>query len=96
MKWIQEIFFRPLLCLKISALIVFLSLAADGSLIEVFRGGRSLRVLKNRAQLMREKNSALKEKIEQSRSLNVIEKEARDRLDFAGKDDLIFIFPQDI
>ena len=57
---------------------------------------RDLQVLKNRIQYLTEKNHAVKEKIQKAKNPGAIEKEARDRLDFADENDLIFIFPKDI
>lgn len=68
----------------------------DGTLFQVFRLNRDLRVLKNRVEYLENKNQFVKEKIKKSNNPGFIEKEARERLDFAKENDLIFIFPMDI
>ena len=68
----------------------------EGDLLQVFRLNRDLIVLRNRVKLLENKNHLIKEKIKKSSDPEIIEQEARERLDFANESDLIFIFPQDI
>lgn len=96
MKTLREFFYRPLYVFIFCGLFLLLNLVFEGTLFQVFRLNRDLRVLKNRVRLLESKNRLIKEKIKKSTDPKVIEQEARERLDFANENDLIFIFPQDI
>ena len=96
MKALQEFFYRPLYVFILCCLFLLINLVFDGTLFQVFRLNRDLRVLKNRIIHLERKNHFVKEKIRKSSDPGVIEQEARERLDFANENDLIFIFPRDI
>ena len=96
MKKIRSFFYRPLYVFILCCLFLLVNLVFDGTLFQVFRLNRDLRVLKNRVRHLEDKNHFVKEKIRKSSDPGVIEKEARERLDFANEHDLIFIFPKDI
>ena len=82
--------------LMICAVFLIFNLLIDGTLFQVFYLGRDLKVMKNRIHHFEEKNSDLKKQISRFADPEFIEKEARERLDFAEEGDLIFIFPEDI
>ena len=96
MKILKEFFYRPLHVFILCGMFLLLNLVFEGTLFQVFRLNRDLRVLRNRVRLLEDKNHFIKEKIKKSTDPEVIEHEARERLDFANENDLIFIFPKDI
>lgn len=96
MRILREFFYRPLYVLIFCGVFLLVNLVFEGTLFQVFRLNRDLIVLKNRVQLLERKNHLIKEKIKRSTDPEIIEQEARERLDFANENDLIFIFPQDI
>ena len=73
-----------------------LSLVTDGTLFQIVRLNRDIRVLRNRITLFENKNEMIKKQIEESSKTQFIEKEAMERLDFVHEEDLIFIFPEEI
>lgn len=96
MRILREFFYRPLYVLIFCGVFLLVNLVFEGALFQVFRLNRDLIVLKNRVKLLESKNYLIKEKIKRSADPEIIEQEARERLDFANENDLIFIFPQDI
>ena len=72
------------------------NLIFDGTLFQIFRLNRDVRIVKNRIELFQNKNEMIKQQIKKSSDSQFIEKEARERLDFVHEGDLIFIFPEDI
>ena len=96
MKTLKTFFNRPFYVLILCGLFLLISLVFDGTLFHAFRLNRDLRVLKNRILRLESKNRLIKEKIQKSDDPEVIEREARERLDFANESDLIFIFPKGV
>ena len=95
-KKIKNFFYKPFYTLVVCLVFLVFNLVIDGTLFQIFHLGRDLRILKNRTQDLQEKNKIIKEKISHSSDPDFIEEEARERLDFAGEGDLIFIFPDGI
>lgn len=93
---IKNLFYRPFYTLIICLIFLIFNLLIDGTLFQIFHLGRDLRILKNRTQDLQEKNKMIKKKISRSSDPDFIEEEARERLDFSGEGDLIFIFPDSI
>ena len=92
-----KIFFqRPFHILLICAVFLIFNLFIDGTLLHIFRLGRDLRIIQNRTHHLQEKNKEVKARITRFSDPDFIEEEARERLDFAGEEDIIFIFPEDI
>ncbi len=91
-KALYRPYFAGLLCL----LFLLVNLIFDGTLFRVFRLNRDLRLIRYRIEYMAGKNLDLKNKIKRASDPDFVEKEARQRLDYANEGDLIFIFPENI
>ena len=95
-KFITQFLYRPYLVFLFCLGFLFINLVLDGTLFQVFRFSRDLRVVQNRIQDLDKKNQELKEKIKKADDPNFIEKELRERLDYTEEGDLIFLFPENL
>ena len=95
-KGIHQLLYRPYLVFLFCLVFLFINLILDGTLFQVFRFSRDLRVVQNRIQHLEEKNKELQEKIEKANDPDFIEKELRERLDYTEEGDLIFLFPENL
>ena len=93
---IRKIFYYPIYTGIFCLIFLAVNLIFDGTLFQIFRLGRDLKIMKNRIHYIDQKNQALEKKRKSFLLPQAIEEKARDRLDFSNKDDLIFIFPEDI
>ena len=77
------------------ACLVFLSinLLVDKTFIQILKLSRDFKIVQNRVENVKLQNEKLKESIKHSSDKDFIEKEAREKLDFLNKGELIFIFP---
>ena len=87
---------RPLLIGFFCLLFLAWNLLADKTMLQIFRLSRDLNIARNRIELFQKKSERLKKEIKKSSDPEFVENEARERLDFAGEGDLIFIFPDRI
>ena len=78
-----------ILCL----LFLLVNLILDGTLFQIFSLNQDLRVVKNRIHYIEKKNLQIKSKMEKSSDPGFVEQSARERLDYVGEEDLIFLFP---
>ena len=95
-KIIAKILDKPSWALLVCLVFLFLNLVADGTLFRVFRLNQDLRIVQNRIKYLNTKNQDLKNKIKKAADPSFVEKEVRQRLDYANEEDLIFIFPEKI
>ena len=77
-------------------LFLLFNIILDGTFFQILYLSRDVRILRNRIELFENKNEYIKKQIKNSSNPQFIEKEARERLDFAHEGDLIFIFPEEI
>jgi len=98
MKKIKEIItkllYRPYFTFLLCLLFLAINLILDGTLFRVFRLNRDLRIVKNRIEHIQQKNQKIKNKIKKFSDPDFLKTEARERLDYVGDEDLIFIFPE--
>ena len=95
-KFITQFLYRPYLVFLFCLGFLFLNLVVDGTVFQVFRFSRDLRVVQNRIKHLEVKNRELKAKIEKANDPDFIEKELRERLDYTEEGDLIFLFPENL
>ena len=95
-KFITQFLYQPYLVFLFCLGFLFINLVLDGTLFQVFRFSRDLRVVQNRIANLEEKNQELKEKIKRADNPDYIEKELRKRLDYTEEGDLIFLFPENL
>lgn len=95
-KPIIKVLYRPYFAFLLCLLFLLLNLVWDGTLFSVFRLNRDLRIVKNRIEDIEKKNQDIQNKIQKVSDPDFVEKEVRQRLDYTGEGDLIFIFPDNI
>ena len=91
-----QILYRPFFIIFLSLLFLLVNLILDGTLLHIFNLNRDLRVIENRIDYIGKKNKDLKEKIKRTSDPDFVEQEARERLDYVGEEELIFIFPDNL
>lgn len=91
---INNILKKPFYVFMLCLAFLTISLVFDGTLFQIFRLSRDVRILDNRIKLFTGKNELIKQKIKNSSQSEFIKKEALERLDFVHEGDLIFIFPE--
>ena len=72
--------------------LIFLSLVVEGSLLQLWRLNRQTDQLKLKINEVSLISKNLKMNIRRASDLKYIDRQARDRFDLVGKDDLIFVF----
>ena len=95
-KFISQLLYRPYFVFLFCLAFLFLNLVVDGTVFQVFRFSRDLRVVQNRIKHLEIKNKKLRKKIEKANDSDFIEKELRERLDYTEEGDLIFLFPENL
>ena len=95
-KFIAKALYRPYIAFLLCAVFLSVNLIFDGTLFRVFRMSRDLRIVKNRIHLMETKRENLKRKILKANDPDFVERELRQKWDYASPGDLIFIFPENI
>ena len=95
-KFILNILYRPKMVFLLCLLFLFFSLVVDGSLFQLFGLSRDLRVIRHRIEYIKAGNQNIEQKIKKANDPDFVEKESRQRLDYTGEGDLIFIFPENI
>ena len=95
-KFITQFLYQPYLVFLCCLGFLFVNLVLDGTVFQVFRLSRDLRVIQNRITDIEEKNKDLEEKIKKADDPDFIKKELRERLDYTEEGDLIFLFPENL
>lgn len=80
-----------IICLVLGAMAVTL----DGSLYKYWSLSNSESELNQRIHRVTTDSQAIKSQIEKTKSLNFLERQARDRLDLVGQDEIVFVFSDD-
>lgn len=92
-NFLFQILYKPITVFLLCLLFLLINLILDGTLFQIFGLNQDLRVIQNRIDYIEKKNLKIEDKINKSSSPNFVEQEARERLDYAGEEDLIFLFP---
>ncbi len=95
-KIILNILYRPKLVFLLCLLFLFFNLIGNGSLFQLFGLSRDLRIIRHRIEHIKALNQNIEHKIKKANDPHFVEKEIRQRLDYTGEGDLIFIFPDNI
>ena len=95
-NFIIKTLYKPSFAFILCLLFLLINLVLDGTLFRVFRLSQDLKIVKNRTEHIERKNSDIEDKIKKASDPNFVEEEIRQRLDYAGDGDLIFIFPENI
>ncbi len=94
--FISKALYKPSLVFLFCLLFLFVNLILDGTLLRVFRLNQDLRIVKNRIKYIEKKKLDVENKIKKASDPDFVEKELREKLDYAGEGELIFIFPENI
>ena len=92
-NFLFQILYKPFTVFLLCLLFLLINLVLDGTLFQIFGLNQDLRVIQNRISYIEKKNLKIEDKIEKSSDPDFVEQEARERLDYAGEEDLIFLFP---
>ena len=95
-NFVGKVLYRPYFIFLFCLLFLLVNLVLDGTLLRVFRLSQDLRIVRNRIEFLEKKNQDIENKIKKASDPDFVEKELRQRLDYAGEGDLIFIFPENI
>lgn len=91
-----QILYKPFTVFILCFLFLLVNVILDSTLFQIFGLNQDLRVIQNRINYIKEKNLKIKKRIKKSSNPDFVEKEARERLDYAGEEDLIFLFPDNL
>lgn len=94
--FISKTLYRPYFVFLVCLLFLLINLILDGTLLRVFRLSQDLSIIKNRIEYIELKNLDIEDKIKKASDPDFVEKELRQRLDYTGEGDLIFIFPENL
>ena len=95
-NFIAKALYKPYKVFLLCLLFLTVNLILNGSLLHVFRLYRDLRIVQNRIEHIEEKDKELEIKIQKASDPDFVETELRQRLDYTGEGDLIFIFPENM
>ena len=80
-----------IICLVLGTMAVTL----DGSLYKYWSLSNTELELNTRIRRITTDSQAIKSQIEKTKNLNFLERQARDRLDLMGQDEIVFVFSDD-
>ena len=92
-NFLFQILYKPFAVFILCLLFLLINLILDRTLFQIFGLNQNLRVIQNRIDYIGKKNLKIENKIKKSSDPDFVEREARERLDYAGEEDLIFLFP---
>lgn len=89
---IQHLLMRPLKVFLICAVLGLLAIVYDGSLYRYWSLKRTETELSERISQIQNASQTIKSQIEQTKTSRFIERQARERLDLVGEDEMVFVF----
>ena len=92
---LNRVLSSPLRVLLICMVLGALAVTLDGSLYKYWSLSNTELELNQRIAHVHSQSQLVKSKIEKTKSLNFLEREARDRLDLVGQDEMVFVFSDD-
>lgn len=92
---LSKILEKPSQVAVICLLFLLMALVLDGSLWQLYQIDKSKELLLFNIQEENKKISKIKHQLEQLKNPAYIEKQARERLEFLEKGDLLFVFSED-
>lgn len=91
-----QILYKPLVIFILSMIFIFINVILDGSFFHILNLNQDLRIVQNRIDHIKKKNKEIIIKAKQVFDPDFVKQETRNRLDYAGEGELIFLFPEDI
>jgi cell division protein FtsB len=95
MGQLSELLEKPAKVILICLAILTVGIIFDGSLWRLFHLHQNHEILTRQIEEEKAKIAKLNQQLQQLRNPAYIEKQARDRLEFLEKDDLLFVFSED-
>lgn len=89
---IQHLLMRPFKVLLICAVLGLLAIVYDGSLYRYWSLKQTETELSERISQIQNASQTIKSQIEQTKTSRFIERQARERLDLVGEDEMVFVF----
>ena len=91
-SWFRDLINSPMRVFIYAACVVFFALILDGSLFQYWTLVREHTRLQQSINSQEKQSAELTSRIRQARSLDFVERQARDRLDLVNQDELVFVF----
>lgn len=91
-QWFRDLVNSPARVAVYALGVIFFALILDGSLFQYWTLVREHSRLEQNIAAQDKQSAELREKIQQARSLEFVEHQARDRLDLVDQDELVFVF----
>ncbi|HEX4923693.1 MAG TPA: septum formation initiator family protein [Bdellovibrionales bacterium] len=82
----------PMRVLIVCAAFGFLVLVLDGTLFRLWNLHREARRIESNIARLSDSTRALEMQIKKAKEIEFVERQARDRFDLVGEDDLVFVF----
>lgn len=92
---VQKLLLNPIRVGLLCVLLGFLAITYDGSLYRYWSLKSTEQELVQRISQIQIATKQIKSQIEKSKSSEFIEREARERLDLVGQDEIVFLFSED-
>lgn len=89
---LKQVFNRPLWVLIICIVLILSNVMFDGTFSRLMNLVRSQKALKNRIEDLERKNTLVEERLKKLSDSEFLEKEAKDRFNLIGEEDIVFIF----
>ncbi len=70
----------------------FLTLVVDGTMLRLWTLHREHQKIEQNISKVEEKSKVLEVQIQKAKEMEFVERQARDRFDLVGEDDLVFVF----
>lgn len=90
--WIQEQLNHPLRVFWFCAILAFINLFVDGSLLRLWNLHQDFQEIQTKTEDLEVRSQEMDEKLRRASDPLFIEREARDRFDLVGEGDLVFVF----
>ena len=91
---ITEYFCSPAKVFATCCALAFVVLIGDGTLIQLWGLHKNKDRMQSRIENYRDKISNLRRQLELANQPEFVERKARDRFDLVGKDEIVFLFPE--
>ena len=89
---LKQVLNRPLWVLIICIVLILSNVMFDGTFSRLMNLVRSQKALKHRIEDLERKNTLVEERLKKLSDSEFLEKEAKDRFNLVGEEDIVFIF----
>ena len=92
---LKQVLNRPLWVFFACLVLIFFNVVYDGTLLRMWNLFNSRKTLEKRLEKMEQKNFLVEKRLKKLSDSKFLEKEAKDRLNLIGEEDIVFIFSED-